>query len=76
MTQPTFVGGVASENGASTTVTYSIDFSTIAVQDGDYVFFVGVCDATAVHYDATTYNAEAWTLLAAARTAATTRNAA
>lgn len=64
MTMPTHVGGTVTENGASSTITYQIDFPIAGLQDGDYVVVALENDATAVVYDATTYNAQTWTLLA------------
>lgn len=64
MTAPTHVGGTVTENGASSTTTYQIDFPIAGLSDGDYVIVALENDATAVTYDATTYNAQTWTLLA------------
>jgi glycerophosphoryl diester phosphodiesterase len=63
MTMPSFVGGSVTENGASSTTTYNIDFGVAGLSDGDVVFVTLVNDATAVVYD-TSYNVESWTLIA------------
>lgn len=62
MTMPTFVGGASNETGSSTTTTYDVDFSTVAILDGDVVLVAVCTDANTVTYD-TSYSAVTWTQL-------------
>lgn len=72
MTLPTYVGGIADEKGASTTITYSIDFTsltasgggTTTVADNDVVLVMICSDASNQTFNPGPYNTETWTLIA------------